>query len=60
MSPVIRGCAVAVAVFEVDPWDVVEAVRQGLLMLDCDLANAPAFWVARKGFSEERRVRARS
>ena len=60
MSPVIRGCAVAVAVFEVDPWDVVEAVREGVLVRDCDLANATTLWVARKGFSEERRVRARS
>jgi hypothetical protein len=49
-----------VAVFEVDPWDFVEAVREGLLVLDCDLANAPTLWLARKGFSEERRVRARS
>jgi hypothetical protein len=49
-----------VAVFEVDPWDLVETVRERLLALDCDLANAPTSWVARKGFSKEHSVRARS
>ena len=50
MGPVIRGCAVAVAVFVVDPWDLVETVRERLLVLDCDLADALTSWVARKGF----------
>jgi PAS domain S-box-containing protein len=34
---VIRRCAGAVAVREVDPWDLVETVREGLLVLDSEL-----------------------
>ena len=37
MSPVIRRCAGAVAVREVDPLDLVETIREGLLVLDSDL-----------------------
>ena len=37
MSPVIRRCAGAVAVREVDPRDLVETLREGLLVLDSDL-----------------------
>src|ERR1700730_9829228 len=37
MSPVIRRCAGAVAVREVDPPDLVETLRKGLLVLDSDL-----------------------
>src|ERR1700730_3658518 len=32
-----EGCAGAVAMPEVDPWDLVETVREGLLVLDSDL-----------------------
>jgi hypothetical protein len=46
--------------FEVDPWDLVETVREGLLVLGCDLANAPTSWVARKGFAKDHSDRARS
>jgi PAS domain S-box-containing protein len=37
MRPVMRRCAGAVAVLEIDPLDLVETVREGLLVLDCDL-----------------------
>jgi PAS domain S-box-containing protein len=37
MSPVIRRCAGAVAVGEVDPLDLVETIREGLLVLEPDL-----------------------
>jgi PAS domain-containing protein len=37
-SPLIRRRAGAVAVSEVDPWDLVATVREGLLVLDSDLA----------------------
>jgi PAS domain S-box-containing protein len=37
LSPLIKGCAGAVAVREVDPWDLVETVREGLVVLDSDL-----------------------
>ena len=33
----MRRCAGAVAVLEIDPLDLVETVREGLLVLDCDL-----------------------
>jgi two-component sensor histidine kinase len=36
-GPLIRGCAGAVAVREIDPWDLVETVREGLLVLDSAL-----------------------
>jgi chemotaxis protein methyltransferase CheR len=41
-GPLIKGCAGAVAVREIDPgeidpWDLVETVREGLLVLDSDL-----------------------
>jgi PAS domain S-box-containing protein len=38
MGAAIRRCAGAVAVREVDPLDIVETVREGLLVLDSDLA----------------------
>ena len=37
MSSVIRRCEGAVAVREVDPRDLVETLREGLLVLDSDL-----------------------
>src|ERR1019366_10623204 len=37
MSPVIRKCAGAVAMLDVNPLDIVETIREGVLVLEPDL-----------------------